>query len=380
MTATATRTRITIEVKPFHDALSAIQGVIPPRSPKPILQNFLLRADPDEGSTLVATDMEIGVTHRVIGIRADAPATLVLDPRRFGGWLRATRDASLDLYLDENGIEVRGPTSKFQMSTEDPTLYPTIPEFPGTPGHELGAADLRRLIRRTVYATDVESTRYALGGTLWERGPDSLALVGTDGRRLAHATAAAGAPGWPTDGNAGMPVVPVKAMKLLDRILDDPEERVTIVIPDANCAFVRTERATVYTRLVEGRFPRYQDVFPRERGTRIPFEAGTLLAAVEQAAIATSEESRGLDFRFADGLLKIEARAADVGNADVELPVAFEGPPLTVTFDGRYLADMLKVLDESTALDLYLIDGKNAVVFETADGLRTVIMPLTRET
>jgi DNA polymerase-3 subunit beta len=377
-TATATRTRITIEVKPFAEALAAIQGVIPTRSPRPILQNFLLRVDPDGGSTVQATDLEVGVTHRVVGVKAEAPLSLalVLDPRRFGGWLRATRDAELDLYLDGATVEIRGPTSQFTCPTEDPTLYPTIPEFPAAPGHHVAAADLRRLIRRTAFCCDPQSTRYALGGTLWERGPDSLTMVGTDGRRLAHATAPAVGAGVEGDPKEA-PVVPLKALKLLERVLDDLDGPATVVVA-GSAAFVRTERADVYARLVEGRFPRYRDVFPGRPEATVPFEAGTLLAAVEQAQIATSEESRGVDFHFAAGRLRAEARAADVGAADVELACAYEGPPLVITFDARYLADCLKVLDPTLPIELDLIDAKNAAVLRTQDGYQFVLMPLTR--
>jgi DNA polymerase-3 subunit beta len=380
MTATATRVKITIEVKPFSEALAAVAGIIPSRSPKPILQNFLFRVDPEAGSELMATDLELSIRHRVLGVRADAKTTLVLDPRRFGAWLRATRDEQLDLHVDGEGggVEIRGRSSKFELSTEDPDLFPTLPEWPLTPGHMVKAADLRRLIRRTAFATDPQSTRYALGGTLWEREAESLTLIATDGRRLALATAPAETAQWSDPGK--QPVVHLKALRLIDRVIDDLDESVLAVFDgDGRHVFIRTERATIVSRLVEGRFPRYQDVFPGRPVSSVPFEAGTLLAAVEQASIATSEESRGIDFHFADGRLKVQSRAADVGAADIEMDVAFDGKPLTITFDGRYLAEALKTLEPDTPVDLELIDEKTAAVIRTKDGYSYVVMPLTRE-
>ncbi len=88
---------------------------------------------------------------------------------------------------------------------------------------------------------------------------------------------------------------------------------------------VRTEQAVIYSRLVEGRFPRYQDVFPTHVEVKIPLEAGPLRQAVEQASIVTSEESRGVDFQFGAGALKLASQAADVGSSHVELPIAYEG-------------------------------------------------------
>ncbi len=185
----------------------------------------------------------------------------------------------------------------------------------------VAAADLKRLIRRTIFATDVESTRYALGGVLVELTPaTTITMVGTDGRRLAHGSAPAEAEGG-AEAPPGQPVIPVKALKLLERNLDDEDPPVHLAIQSGTAALVRTERAVIYTRLVEGRFPRYQDVFPADAEARIPMEAGPLLSAVEQASIVTSEESRGVDFTFGEGLLEarqplrrrrpVERRAAD---------------------------------------------------------------------
>ena len=142
---------------------------------------------------------------------------------------------------------------------------------------------------------------------------------------------------------------------------------------------VRTERAVIYSRLVEGRFPRYQDVFPTNVEVKIPLEVGPLRLAVEQASIVTSEESRGVDFRFGDGVLKLASQAADVGSSHVELPIAYEGKPVEITFDPRYLTDALKTLDDNAAITAELIDSKNAAVFQTDDRYTYVVMPLTRD-
>ena len=108
-------------------------------------------------------------------------------------------------------------------------------------------------------------------------------------------------------------------------------------------------------------------------------EAGPLLAVVEQASIVTSEDSRGVDFRFGDGLLKLTSRAADVGAADVELPIRYDGKAVEITFDPRYLTDALKTLDEAAPITAELIDHKNAAVFKTEDQYTYVVMPLTRD-
>jgi DNA polymerase-3 subunit beta len=229
-----------------------------------------------------------------------------------------------------------------------------------------------------MFATDVESTRYALGGVLVELSDDAITMVGTDGRRLARMSAQAEAENGAV-APTGSPVVPVKALKLIERNLDDDDPPVHIAIQSGTAVLVRTERAIIYSRLVEGRFPRYQDVFPSSVEVRIPMEVGPLRLVVEQASIVTSEESRGVDFRFSDGLLRLSSQAADVGRSHVELPIAYEGKDIEITFDPRYLTDALRTLEEHATITAELIDHKNAAVFKTEDGYTYVVMPLTRD-
>jgi DNA polymerase-3 subunit beta len=359
-------------------AFGMVGGVVPARSPKPILQSVKLVADADEGSILMATDLEVGIRHRVIGMKVEQPGSVILPTQRFGSILRTSADPELTVEADGDQLVVRGLRAEFTLPGEDPSLYPEVPDFGATSYHVVAAADLRKLIRRTIFATDVDSTRYALGGVLVELTAESITLVGTDGRRLARMSAPAEAENdaaVPT----GSPVVPVKALKLIERNLDDGDPPVHLAIQGTTAVLVRTDRAVIYSRLVEGRFPRYQDVFPANVEVRIRFEAGPLRLAVEQASIVTSEESRGVDFHFGDGVLRLASQAADVGSSHVELPIAYEGKPIEITFDPRYLTDALKTLDDTVEITAELIDSKNAAVFKTDDRYTYVVMPLTRD-
>lgn len=360
------------------DAFSKVSGVVPARSPKPILQNVKLVADPDEGSILMATDLEVGIRCRVLGFKVDQPGAVILPTQRMQSILRALSDEELAIEAEGDQLVVRGLHAEFKLPSEASDLFPEVPDFAATAYYEIAAADLRRLIRRTMFATDAESTRYALGGVLVELTPEAVTMVGTDGRRLAHQVAEARAEGG-AEVPPGNPVIPVKALKLIERNLDDTDPPVHLAIQGGAAALIRTDRAVIYCRLVEGRFPRYQDVFPADIEVKVPFqEIGPLLSAVEQASIVTSEESRGVDFTFAEGLLKLASRAADVGSSTVELPINYQGKAVEITFDPRYLIDALKTLAEGASITAELIDHRNAAVFKTDDHYTYVVMPLTR--
>jgi DNA polymerase-3 subunit beta len=358
-------------------AFGMVGGVVPARSPKPILQNVKLLADAEEGSILMATDLEVGIRHRVLGMKVEESGAVILPNNRFNSILRTSTDPELTVEATHDKLIVRGLRAEFSLPAEDPSQYPEVPDFAATGYHVVAAADLRKLIRRTVFATDVESTRYALGGVLVEFAPESITMVGTDGRRLARMSAPAEAENNPP-APVGSPVIPVKALKLIERNLDDDDPPVHIAIQGTTAVLIRTERAVIYSRLVEGRFPRYQDVFPASVDVKIRMEAGPLRLAVEQASIVTSEDSRGVDFRFGEGNLRLSTQAADVGSSHVEVPIAYDGKPVEITFDPRYLSDALKTLDDTTEVTAELIDAKNAAVFKTDDDYTYVVMPLTR--
>jgi DNA polymerase-3 subunit beta len=359
-------------------AFGLVSGVVPARSPKPILQNVKLIADADDGSILMGTDLEVGIRNRVLGVKVEQPGAVVLPASQVGSILRTSSDPELTIQADDDRLVVQGLHSEFTLPVEDANLFPEVPDFAATSYHVVEAADLKKLIRRTIFATDVESTRYALGGVLVELKSESISMVGTDGRRLARMTAPADAENNPPP-PSGSPVIPVKALKLIERHLADDDPPVHLAIQSGAAVLMRTETAVIYSRLVEGRFPPYQDVFPANVEVKVPLEAGSLRMAVEQASIVTSDESRGVDFRFSSGLLRLSSQSADVGSSHVELPIAYDGKAVEITFDPRYLIDALRTLDDSTAITAELIDAKNAAVFKTDDHYTYVVMPLTRE-
>lgn len=359
-------------------AFSMIDGVAPARSPKPVLQNVKFIADPDLGTVLMATDLELGIRHRVIGVGIDEPGAVILPGVPVRSILRTIKEHELSLATEGDHIVVRGVHSEFKLTSIDPNEFPEVPDFAATSYHVVAAANLKRIIRRTIFATDTESTRYALGGVLIELQPESIAMVGTDGRRLAYAmTVAEGENNPPTP--TGTPVVPVKSLKLIDRNLNDDDPPVHIAIQGTTAILVRTENSVIYSRLVEGRFPQYRDVFPKGAEIRIPLEVGVLKNTVEQASVATNDDSRGVDFDFDEGMLRLSSQAADIGSSHVELPIQYSGPRLTIRFDPKYLLEALKALDDSSTIHAELIDPKSPAVFKTDDLYQYVVMPLARD-
>jgi DNA polymerase III subunit beta len=359
-------------------AFGMVSGVISGRSPRPILQNIKLIANIDDRSVLIGTDLDVGIRYQLPGIKVDKPGAVILPTAQMNSILRTGTDVELIIETDGGSLIVQGIHSQFTLPVEDVNLFPNVPDFAAESYHVIDAADLKKLIRRTMFATDVESTRYALGGVLVELTVESITMVGTDGRRLARMSAPAAAESNPPL-PGGSPVIPVKALKVIERNLVDDDLPVHLSLQTGTSVLIRSERAVIYSQLLEGRFPRYQDVFPANSDIKIPLEVGSLRMAVEQASIVTSEDSRGVDFQFSSGVLRLTSQSADVGRSHVELLIDYEGKTVEITFDPRYLIDALKTLDDTTSITAELIDSKNAAVFRTSDRYTYVVMPLTRE-
>ncbi|MCA9145845.1 MAG: DNA polymerase III subunit beta [Planctomycetaceae bacterium] len=369
--------KITCDREQLLTAFMTAATVAPSRSPKPILRNIKLEVT-SEVTTLMATDMEVGIRIEVSGIEVDKPGTILAPVSLLGSILRESNDDKLTIESDENGTIVRGERSEFKLPAENPDEFPVVASFSEEAYHEVPIRLFKELVRRTLFATDAESSRYALGGVLLEMEADKITAVATDGRRLAKMEGPAKSVGGHGLGDT-MTIVPSRAMQLMERALTDAGAEIQIAAR-ANDIMVRSPRATIYARLVEGRFPKWREVFPsRQDSVQIEVTVGPFYSTLRQAAIVASEESRGIDFTFGNGTLVLAGSTAEVGQSRVELPIAYDGEAITVTMDHRFVADFLKVLDNEKSISIDIRDAESAALFTTDDGYGYVVMPLARE-
>lgn len=357
-------------------AFQVVNAVVPSRTPREILKNIKLEVEGDR-ATLIGTDQEVGIRYDIQGVESTDSGEILLPAARMISILRELTDESVDLELDENALWIRSGQSEFRLSAEEPDEFPPVSSFLDDNFYAVPASAMREIIRRTIFATDVESTRYALGGILVDLSGDHITLAATDSRRLAVAKTACRGEGEHKAGDK-RPVVPAKAMSLIDKSIIDEEDEVYISLQD-NDILVKSGPATIYSRLVEGRFPNYQDVVPKSSEKTIDMVVGPFYSAVRQAQIVTNEESRGVDFQFSEGNLCLTSEAADVGRSRIELPISYEGDELTITFDPRFVGDFLRILDPEDSIQLELNDGESAAVLKKDDSYTYVVMPLSRD-
>ncbi|MFO0915479.1 MAG: DNA polymerase III subunit beta [Pirellulales bacterium] len=369
--------RFTCQRESFTAAYQAAQSFVAQRSPKPILQNVKLEVGQDSGK-LIATDTDVGIRITVHDLEVESGGQAILPSARFGMLLRESSDEKLRIESDGNNLVVRGERSVIKLPAQNPDEFPTVEEITDANYYQVSAPLLRTLIHRTVFATDTDSSRFALGGVLFEFDQDRLTAVATDGRRLAKMNGLVEQVGQVTRADQNT-IVPTRALQLIDRALFDEQGSVALMLRP-NMFVIRSSQAMIFSRLVEGRFPRWREVVPNAKShAAVSLPVGPVYSALRQAAIVTDKESKGIDFAFEAGQLVLSARTANVGQTRVELPVAYDGPPVTLCLDNAFMADFMRVLDLSSNFTFHFLDAQSATMAETEDGYQYVVMPLARE-
>ena len=344
------------------------------RSPKEVLQNVKIDASEDR-VTLMATDMETGIRIDVQGVDVQTPGKALLHVARVGMILRESSDDQLYIESGETSTVIKGQHSEFNLPSANPDEFPTVVGFEEEKYHELPARLFREMVRRTAFATDPDSSRFALGGVLLELNGEDILAVGTDGRRLARMTGTGSSVGdHQTTGNST--IIPTRSLALMERAIDDKEESVHIA-SRGNDVLMRTSRCTLYSRLVEGRYPNWRQVIPsREESVKIDMTVGPFFNVIRQASIVADQETRGLDLEFGGGTLLLTANTADLGQSRVELPIDYDGETIKMKLDYRFIGDFLKVLDSDTKFVLDVASSTQPALMTTDDGYAYVVMPM----
>jgi DNA polymerase-3 subunit beta len=363
---TKTKGGTALAVADLKRALSAVAPAVPSRSPKPVLTNVLL-----SGETLSATDLELRIDARLDCY--DGPAML-LPHARLSAIVGELGDGdTVTLRPDGAACVVDGGRVNYRLPIEDAAEFPGAGEVDAKPIARLPADQFLSLVQSVKFATDNESSRYALGGVLVQWKAGMLSFVGTDGRRMCVAETEID---QATDDVSV--IVPRRAVDVLCRLARHAEE---VQLSHAGSELIATVDGTaVRARLVEGRFPRWTDVEPTRTVKASLVVVDTLLHACRQAAICTSEQSRGVTFRVEGDELHLSSRSAEYGEASVTAELIEAGHSCTVNLDPKFVVEWLGCgsFDDAETVELEAESATSAVVLRAQD-CRCVIMPLSNE-
>lgn len=323
-------------------AIALAGGVVNPRSPKLALQCLLLDATSDQ-LTITATDLEAGVRCCDKQVQVDRVGKVLVDATRLRDIVRESIDDALSLELDDRMLIIRGADALFKIATQDVEEFPPAPAFDTESNFQVNAAQFKRLISQTLFAAARENTRYAYSGVLVASQGAELHMVATDGRRLAQAIGELTSVS--AEAKAGMrAIVPSKALTIIDKILTDPEETVAIGLLE-NQIVLRCADVSVVANLVEGQFPPYNEVIPRDPDHRMIAGTADFVSAIRRAALLCTDDSRGVKFSFKKTGAVLSSRSPEAGEATINFACKFEGTDMDIGFNAQFLLEALKVVD-----------------------------------
>lgn len=352
------------------DALTMVGSVVAPRSIKPILQNLRIVVDPG-GATLLTTDLEVAIRCRVELPRVDEGGDLLLPVARLQGILRESDGEEVRVETEDRVVRISCGNGTFKMASDEPDDFPVVPSFEDQRALRMDRDPFRTLIRKTAFAAAKEKSRYAFNGVRFEVEGEEARMIATDGKRMAVKTVGIENP----HALKIAQIIPTKGLQAFERALSENDPHVRIHFEDKQ-VMVRTGHTEVSSRLVEGNFPRYQSVIPKETALTATFPRQELAAAVRRAGILTNEESRAVRFSFEDGKLVLTSRAMDVGEARVELQSQFEGPPISVAFNPDFVVEGLKTIEADTIT--VRLSGKDTPArIDGEENYIYVVMPVT---
>jgi DNA polymerase-3 subunit beta len=357
-------------------ALRNVLAVVNSRIGPPTLRSVKLTAGASHKLTLAASDNDVGIRRSVRAAAVVQPGTVCVSAFRLKLILDQLEARFVVLEAGDESLTIRSKQVEFTVPLEDVDQVPEIAEFEATSYHVAQARDLKALIRRTAFAVDVESTRYAHGGTLVELTADSIALVATDGRRLARMARPAHAVNDPVV-SACPSIVPVKALGLIDDNLGDGDGLVSIGLAQDGL-FVHAEGIVmIHSRLLEGRFPDYESVLLKTIHGSAQLDAGSLLTAVREGAVVLDESNVGVQLQFDAGSLRLLGQGDDGATCRAELAIVLAGQPVSMTLHPRYLIEPLRLLRGQTRVIVEWADANSPLVLRAPDGFVNLIMPLT---
>lgn len=344
-------------------ALATVRAAVPNRSPKPILLNVLLH-----NGGITASDLELQISAEVP--YTDAP--LLLPFGRLQAILGAASGDEVTLTPGDTSCTVAVGGGTWTLPTEDAAEFPQWEPPTVKPICRIPCDQFVRAVKAVAYATDNESSRFALGAVLVEVADGTVTLVGTDGRRLSSY-------GIEVDQavDDSTTLIPARAILTISSIASHSEGAVQLeATPNEVVATI--DGTVVTARLVEGRFPRWRDVIP-ERDVKASLVNGAeFLAATRAAAVCTSEQSKGVTFAFTGEGVHLTAKSTEAGESSVTCPVLEAGQTAVVALDPGFVAEFLRGVDEAEPVEVEAVDAQSAVVFRCGD-CTGVVMPLAKD-
>jgi DNA polymerase-3 subunit beta len=363
----------------FSNGLQQVLNVVATRSTMPILSNVLIEAE-DGHISLTTTNLDLGIRCR---IKADVanPGSITLPVRKLATIVRELPVPEVFLETSENNqAKITSGGSLFKIMGIGSEEFPPLPTFENRKVFELSQAEIVNMLKSVSYAQSTDENRYILNGVYFNFADEKLTLVATDGRRLGLTALDLEI----SDDNAGSLILPAKTVSELERLMGKGEH-VKVAFNDRQAAFEiaideggdsgLVDHLYLVSKIVEGNYPNYRQVIPKETEHRVKIERELMLECVHRAALVTSDKSNSVKLKVSKNLLEISGQSSEYGESHESMAIAYDGPEVQVAFNPQFLMEPLKALTKDEVFFEFK-DELSPGLFKTLDNFICVIMPL----
>ncbi len=361
---------IKVEKSAFLKAVNLVGGVTSQRANTlPILGNILLETTADGRLRLIGTDLEVGIS-TVIAAQVEKEGDITVPAKKIYEIIRELPEGEVEITVAKNNaVNIKAGKAYFKIMGLSKEDYPKLPEWSSEQVFEIEQSLLRESLALTSFAISYDETRYVLNGVLLSIKGNKLRFVATDGRRLAYAEK-------DFENKSGKNVemiVPMKAIQELMKMLtwDGKLE----IIPSQNQVVFNLGDSFLVSRLIEGNFPNYEQVIPKDEKTMSSANREELLQAIRRTSLLTSPDSPAVKLDFVKGKILISSRSPNMGEAKEELNAEMQGHDLAIGFNPHYLIDVLKNLDIDK-VSFSLTEADKPGLLRGKDGYLYVVMPM----
>ncbi len=386
MTATPAPTgnlEITVSRAELLRELTAAQSVVERKTTIPILSNFLFEVtSAEEGTgtlTITATDLDQSL-RTSCAAKVKKPGACTIPARKLYDYIKLLPEGEISIKLmDNHWVQIRAGRSNTKMVGMVRANFPQVAEFPETGAFRISVASLRSMVAKTIFAISNEESRYTLNGALLVLKAESMAMVATDGHRLAHIEKT----GETLEGISGekKTLIPRKALSELQGLLSNTEAETLEFADDDQTLFFRIGGRVLTSRKLTGQFPNYEAVLPRDNNKFVIVRSEDLMGSIQRVAQFADERSGAIKIRLEQNELKLSSSSTDAGESEDTIETPYNYDPLVVGFNSAYLIDFLKAIGTTGEVRLEFKDAQSAGQMRPEDGsedvkYRYILMPM----
>ncbi|HEU4995776.1 MAG TPA: DNA polymerase III subunit beta [Gemmatimonadaceae bacterium] len=365
--------RFTITREKLQEGLAAVAATVPAKTTLPVLANILVETT-DKGIRISGTDLDIAVSTEV-SADVDANGAITIPAKKLTEIARELPPSPVKIAAaGEQRVTLDCGRSHFKILGLPKDEFPSFPAVKFKDSWRVRAGDLRKLIDHTAFAVSTEESRPILNGVLWELRAELMRMVATNGHRLAKMEVPIATAGAPSSDL----IVPPKALDQIRRLFPEDEE-LEIARGDNHLGF-RSPFTAVFTRLIEGPYPNYQQVIPKDNDKVAIADKLALTSALKRMSVIASDQTHRIRLSFNQALLRFSVQTPDLGEATDELPIRYNGDPLDIGFNANYLLEILRYIP-SEEVKVTLKAPERAATLEPegwsdAASYVTLVMPL----